>query len=80
MTSDDQHFLDYLNGVSSSISGFVYGLGRDADKAVSDAVNVVRHGLKKVGYRFGTKIGKTAAGSYNTSDLSAADIGLDIAT
>jgi hypothetical protein len=47
MTSDDQHFLDYLSGVSSSISNFVVGFAHDADKSVSGAVDVVRHGLRE---------------------------------
>jgi hypothetical protein len=46
MTSDDQHFLDYLNGVSSSVSNFVAGFASDADKTVSNAVESVRQGLR----------------------------------
>jgi hypothetical protein len=46
MTSDDQHFLDYLSSVSNSIGSFVAGFAHDADKTVSGAVDSVRHGLK----------------------------------
>jgi hypothetical protein len=58
MTSDDQHFLDYLSGVSSSISNFVAGFANDADKSVSDAVDAVRHGLREALVYVGLKAPK----------------------
>jgi hypothetical protein len=51
MTSDDQHFLDYLSGVSSSVSSFVAGFANDADKTVSNAVESVRQSLGYLGLK-----------------------------